>query len=169
MQIELSEQCANELCDKFRHKILFDIFEEDFHNHYLDAEIISVPKDTYQRFLDDVYEKFQEYNDYATSWDDALQQAMDGLLYNGDYYLYDCEKCHDKQIVLGDDKGRYKTEDGKILCQHCFEKMYVACHKCGRSINNESNAVHVHGHSYCNECAQELLTHLMQPDVTENK
>ena len=52
-------------------------------------------------------------------------------------------------------------------CKECFEERFVKCQKCGYLVMQDKHPIIVHGRHYCNDCAQELLTHLMQPDVSQ--
>lgn len=167
MKLELSEKCINELTHQLAPIVFREDFAESLYNHYLEPNNIKVPDDIYEGFVDDVYEHFNEYNDYETSWDSALESAMDNLTRHGDYVLYSCDNCEEKVIVRGDDASIYEDYDGFRYCKECFEERFVKCQKCGYLVMQDKHPIIVHGRHYCNDCAQELLTHLMQPDVSQ--
>ena len=168
MKLELSEKCINELTHQLAPIVFREDFAESLYNHYLEPNNIKVPDDIYEGFIDDVYELFNEYNDYETCWNSALESAMDNLISNGDYVLQECCECGKKTILRGDDDLAY-TVDENNYCEECYEKMFTRCQKCGCDVSKQNNPILVHDHYYCNDCAQELLTHLMQPDITTNK
>ena len=165
MQINLSEQCVNELLNQLGWKFLRDDFKEVLISHYLEENAIHINDEDLECFVDDVYEKFQEYHNYETSWDDALQQAMEDLISHGDYALYDCDHCGEKVILRGDDEECYTDIDGYRYCKKCFDYKFAHCQKCGRTVSKLDDAIEAHGHYYCTKCASELLSHLVEPDI----
>ena len=167
MQINLSQQCINELAEQLAPIVFREDFKEGLYNNYLDANSIHIDDEDFERFVDDVYEKFQIYHNGETSWDDALASATDKLFDNGDYVLYNCDDCGKQVIIRGDDASKHEDYDGYRYCKDCFKNHFIQCHKCGHLENKDNHFIVVHGHHYCNYCAQELLTHLMQPDVNQ--
>ena len=163
--ISLSDQCGKELCDNLRYRILLSEFEESLNNRFIYRNNIIIDKVRYKDFLNDVYEKFQEYNDYETSWDEAFKKALDSLLEQGTYVMQTCSSCNKTTILSWDEKGLYEIGEHKY-CQECFYKAtedIVTCHKCGSDVLGSENPVIIHGDHYCNKCAAEIIAQQMQP------
>ena len=169
MKIELSEKCINELAQQLAPIVLREDFKENLRSHYLEGNSIHIDDEDFECFVDDVYEKFQEYHNYEASFDKALYQAIERLVYNGDYVIYDCAGCGDPVILRGDEENKYECKEDRRLCRSCYEGAFGKCQMCGCTVDKLENPIQVHGHYYCSTCAAELLTNLMQPDVTTNK